>query len=241
MPQASLLAYLTPQPSTSIPPPVTSPALSQDLSAEAAGSLHSSTERLSVAHPCGQGIIDKVQHQLSTDERPRTIPHLPKAQIVPVSQTHLPSIQRLTNTTLQVRYGDKFFQGTVNDETAAPLSRVVLYSSEPVGWIRCCLEPCGPENGSQPQLQQIYIQALALLAPYRGIGLASFLLDTIINSVIARAPNTVCIYAHVWENNEDALDWYSKRGFKRVLLLERYYRRLKPGGAWIVRKELDKS
>jgi len=45
----------------------------------------------------------------------------------------------------------------------------------------------------------------------------------------------------VWENNEDALDWYSKRGFKRVLLLERYYRRLKPGGAWIVRKELDKS
>lgn len=239
MPQASLLAYLTPQPSTSTPRSVASPASSLDLSVEAVGSLPSSTEDPSVQ--TGLGIIEQVQHRLLTDERPRTIPHLPNAQIIHVSRSHLPSIQRLTSTTLQVRYGDKFFQGTLTDESAVQLSRVVVYSSEPVGWIRCCLEPCGPENGSHPQLQQIYIQALALLAPYRGVGLASILLDTIINSAIARAPNTVCIYAHVWEKNEDALEWYSKRGFKRVLLLERYYRRLNPGGAWIVRKELDKS
>ncbi|KEF61152.1 uncharacterized protein A1O9_02717 [Exophiala aquamarina CBS 119918] len=239
MPQASLLAYLTPQPSTSAPPSVSSPPLSLNLSAGAVGSLCNGTEDSSV--PAGADIIEKVQHQLSTDDRAGTIPHFPKAQIVHVSRAHLPSIQRLTNTTLQVRYSDKFFQGTLTDDGAAQLSRVVLYSSEPVGWIRCCLEPYGPEKGSQPQLQQIYIQALALLAPYRGIGLASILLNTIISSPLAHAHNTVCIYAHVWEKNEDALEWYAKRGFKRVLLLERYYRRLRPGGAWIVRKELNKS
>lgn len=239
MPQASLLSYLTTQPSMSAPSSVSSEAKSKDSSAEVAGSFPSSTEGATVH--TGLGIVEKVRHHLSTDERPITIPHLPNAQIVHVSKSHLPSIQRLTSTTLPVRYGDRFFQATITDETAAQLSRVALYSSEPIGWIRCCLESYGPERPSQPQLQQIYIQALALLAPYRGIGLASVLLDTIVNSPIAHAHNTVCIYAHVWEKNEAALEWYAKRGFKRVLLLERYYRRLRPAGAWIVRKELDKK
>ncbi|KAK5037183.1 hypothetical protein LTR13_004988 [Exophiala sideris] len=154
-----------------------------------------------------------------------SVPHLPEAIIAPVQKAHLPAIQRLTSTTL-------------------PISRVVLYSSDPVGWIRCRLEPCSPRTDaslSGPELSQIYIQALALLSPYRSLGLASILLETILSSSIARASATVCIYAHVWEKNEDALDWYAKRGFKRVLLVEQYYRRLKPSGAWIVRKELDGS
>ena len=167
-----------------------------------------------------------------------TIPHLPQALITHVCPSHLPSIQRLTVTTLPVRYGDTFFASTLTDPIATQLSRVVLYASEPVGWIRCRLEPCS-SSASQPQLSQIYIQALALLSPYRHLGLASLLLDTILASPIAMAGETVCIYAHVWEKNEDALEWYARRGFKRVLLAERYYRRLKPGGAWIVRKELD--
>jgi ribosomal protein S18 acetylase RimI-like enzyme len=239
MPQATLLSYLTTQQPISAPSSMSGEALSKSSSAEVAGSHASSTE-VTTVH-AGFGIVDKVRDQLSTDERPITIPHFPNAQIVHISKSHLPSIQRLTSTTLPVRYGDNFFQSTITDETAAQLSRVALYSSEPIGWIRCCLEPCVPETASQPQLQQIYVQALALLAPYRGIGLASVLLDTIVNSSIAHAHNTVCIYAHVWEKNEAALDWYAKRGFKRVLLLERYYRRLKPAGAWIVRKELDKK
>lgn len=171
-----------------------------------------------------------------------SVSHLPEAIIAPIQKTHLPSIQRLTSTTLPVRYSEVFFTSTLTDPIAAQLSRVVLYSSEPIGWIRCRLEPCSPRTDaslSGPQLSQIYIQALALLSPYRSLGLASVLLETILSSSIAKAPETVCIYAHVWEKNEDALEWYAKRGFKRVLLAEQYYRRLKPSGAWIVRKELD--
>lgn len=165
------------------------------------------------------------------------IVHLPEAIITHVSEHHLPSIRRLTSTTLPVRYGDAFFTTTLTDPIVSQLSRVVLYASAPVGWIRCLLEPCSPKS----TLSQIYIQALALLSPYRNLGLATLLLETILSSSIAQAQSTVCIYAHVWEKNEDALEWYAKRGFRRVMLVERYYRRLRPGGAWIVRREVDGS
>ncbi|KIV76922.1 hypothetical protein PV11_08771 [Exophiala sideris] len=171
-----------------------------------------------------------------------SVPHLPEAIIAPVQKAHLPAIQRLTSTTLPVRYSEVFFTSTLIDPVVAQISRVVLYSSDLVGWIRCRLEPCSPRTDaslSGQELSQIYIQALALLSPYRSLGLASTLLETILSSSIAKASRTVCIYAHVWEKNDDALDWYAKRGFKRVLLVEQYYRRLKPSGAWIVRKELD--
>jgi ribosomal protein S18 acetylase RimI-like enzyme len=239
MPQATLLSYLTKPSAVSSPNFPSGEVSSKRPSVETI--IPSPNTEKSSALTSDLGILEKVQDQLSTNDRPTTIPHIPNAQIVHITKSHLPAIQRLTSTTLPVRYGDNFFQGTITDETAAQLSRVVLCSSEPVGWIRCCLEPCGPEYASQPQLKQIYIQALALLAPYRRLGLATILLDTIINCSIARAPDTVCIYAHVWEKNEDALEWYAKRGFKRVLLLQRYYRRLNPPGAWIVRKELENT
>ena len=173
------------------------------------------------------------------------VPHLPEAAISTVSEEHLPSIRRLTTTTLPVRYSEAFFTTTVTDPTAKQLSRVVLYKSEPVGWIRCRSEPCSPNNSfiaqPNPPLSQIYIQALALLSPYRGLGLATLLLNTILSSETALAEHTVCIYAHVWEKNEDALDWYAKRGFKRVMLVEHYYRKLRPSGAWVVRREMQST
>ncbi|KIV91496.1 hypothetical protein PV10_06030 [Exophiala mesophila] len=188
-------------------------------------------------------ILSQVHDHLSSNNlsQPVTIPHLPHALIVPLSPSQLPSIQRLTSTTLPIRYSDSFFREPLNDTTLSQLTRVVLYSSEPVGWMRCRIEPASPTTtgaANQPQLHQIYIQALALLAPYRGLGLATLLLDTVLSTPIAKDESTVSVYAHVWEKNEDALEWYEKRGFYRVLLVQRYYRRLNPGGAWIVRKEL---
>ncbi|KAJ9603262.1 hypothetical protein H2200_012040 [Cladophialophora chaetospira] len=182
-----------------------------------------------------------------TDSKPRPsgnlyVPHLPAATISPVLESHLQAIRRLTATTLPVRYSDAFFKTTVTDPMAQQLSRVVLYETEPVGWIRCRLEPCSLDSPlsskTNPPLSQIYIQALALLSPYRSLGLATILLNAVLFSVETLAEDPICIYAHVWEKNDDALEWYAKRGFKRVMLVERYYTRLRPSGAWLVRREL---
>lgn len=47
------------------------------------------------------------------------------------------------------------------------------------------------------------------------------------------------IYAHVWEANEEALEWYVKRGFEvGEEVVEGYYRKLRPSGARVVRRRV---
>lgn len=44
------------------------------------------------------------------------------------------------------------------------------------------------------------------------------------------------LYAHVWVENQEALEWYAKRGFEKGELVEGYYRRLRPSDAWVFRR-----
>ena len=47
------------------------------------------------------------------------------------------------------------------------------------------------------------------------------------------------MYAHVWEANTDALEWYGKRRFEiEKGVVEGYYRKLRPTGARVVRRRL---
>lgn len=44
------------------------------------------------------------------------------------------------------------------------------------------------------------------------------------------------VTAHVWESNEEGLEWYKKRNFEIIGKEEEYYRKLRPHGAFLVRK-----
>jgi ribosomal protein S18 acetylase RimI-like enzyme len=44
------------------------------------------------------------------------------------------------------------------------------------------------------------------------------------------------VTAHMWEANEEARAWYEKMGLKEVSYDEKYYRRLKPEGAYLLEK-----
>lgn len=138
-----------------------------------------------------------------------------------------------------------------------------------IGAIRCQLHPLPPtptsllkasrkrNNNIPPPLShpsRIYIATLLLLAPYRSLGIATALVDAICAPEIVEAYNVERVYAHVWERNEEALGWYERRGFVKGLgenekwedgdregFVEGYYRKLRPGGAWIVSKEMKRS
>ncbi|KAI9701237.1 MAG: hypothetical protein M1836_001906 [Candelina mexicana] len=105
-----------------------------------------------------------------------------------------------------------------------------------IGSIRCRLEH-GPTPPTQPSIREVYIQTLTLLAPYRGLGIGTALLNTIVQEAVTQHGAT-SLYAHVWEKNEEALDWYTKRGFEVGDAVEGYYRKLKPGGAKVVRRRV---
>lgn len=197
-------------------------------------------------------------------QTPITLPHCPSITITTIQPEHLSSLTRLTTSLLPIKYPESFYTDVLSDPIASTLSRLALYTPVPtssspytstststptptpipIGWIRCSLEPypeaTSPPSPSRPIYNQIYIKALCLLAPYRSIGIATALLESILGQEeVLREHNVQFVFAHVWERNGEALEWYEKRGFAREGgLVEGYYRRLRPQGAWIVRREV---
>lgn len=115
-----------------------------------------------------------------------------------------------------------------------------------IGGIQCRIEPIPtvPSNSTPtPPQFALYVQTLATLSPYRSLGVASALLDAIVTAALqyhsSASGHVVEVYAHVWEANEDALEWYVKRGFQiEQGVVEGYYRKLRPSGARIVKRRL---
>lgn len=175
----------------------------------------------------------------------------------------LPAFKRLTSLLFPIRYPDKFFTDALSDPTTSSLSRQALWreSARPgkrkrtdaddgdeigtddgkvVGGIRCRLEEV-PLSGEETDAgavgkKQVYVQTIGVLSPYRTLGIATALLEEVVEVAI-REFGITAVYAHVWEANTEALEWYVRRGFSvEKALVEGYYRRLRPAGARVVRR-----
>lgn len=95
-----------------------------------------------------------------------------------------------------------------------------------------------------------------MLAPWRGHGIAAALLKEIISAAVEfttsiptgeEAPGSVSgpglgrlrgVFAHVWETNDAGLEWYRGRGFEVGDVVRGYYRKLRPDGARVVRRDV---
>lgn len=178
----------------------------------------------------------------------------PQASISPIREKHIQQLKRINSLLLPINYPDSFYNKIVDPQNAPNFSRVILFhepltlksvfssSSEPkvVGGIVCRLE-----KDESTRTSAIYIQSLALLSPYRSHGLATRVLDNIIQGVV-NTPQigypVTSLYAHVWTENTEGLEWYTARGFTREEpVVQDYYRRLQPGSAWILRRSLIPS
>lgn len=233
MKQGSILLYL--QPRTSIPAEdVRKTTITARLKGFEEVQDNANVTRESCEHQIESNIKKPVLVDISDTQiaQPTRLGD-PRAAITKVFPSHMDRLKSITTTLLPVRYSDRFFAECLEPDNASVIAFVSLFDSKLVGWIRCRLEPF--PNAENPAYHQLYIQALGILAPYRGKGLASALLD----SVVSTGTDAQSIYAHVWETNEDALEWYAKHGFARVILIPQYYRRLRPSGAWLVRKEIE--
>ncbi|KAL9624781.1 MAG: hypothetical protein Q9160_001136 [Pyrenula sp. 1 TL-2023] len=175
--------------------------------------------------------------------------------IAPISSGHIPTLRTLTTSLLPIKYANDFYSSTLQPPTNS-LSFTVLYQSEPptepkpIGWIRTRLDPQPtpplytargnpiPNSSLVRPRMAIYISVLCLAAPHRTQGLATQLLQPLLSREVIEHWNVQFLYAHVWERNESALEWYEKRGFKRQGLVEGYYRKLRPTAAWVVRMDV---
>jgi ribosomal protein S18 acetylase RimI-like enzyme len=177
--------------------------------------------------------------------RSRSLP--PSATITSITAETLPAFRRMTSLLLPVPYPDKFYNEILTDEIASNISLVCLWTSEStarvVSGIRCRLlarSPAAPptdKNGAPGDSPSLYISTVTTLAPFRGHGLAGALLRRVISRAI-REYDITSVTAHMWEANEDAREWYGNHGFREVRFEEEYYRRLRPGGAWVLERSI---
>ena len=205
-------------------------------------------------------------------------PH-PNITIEPVNTGHIASLTRITGLLLPIRYPSSFYTAIITDPVIASLSRVAIYHDHPttatasvseptstrksspgtdkvIGGIRCRLErqpQCLGLKGAPEEPANLYIQTLHLLSPYRGNGVATSLLTSLLFaspesmsselnpttrqvSDLVKHYNIRTVTAHVHEANDEALDWYRARGFEiEDGVIDGYYRRLKPSGAKLVK------
>lgn len=176
--------------------------------------------------------------------KPSSLPH--NVTITPPTSTTLRSYRRLITLLLPIAYPTSFYAASIPPSPYS-VALLALWHDTPasapivVAGIQGRIEPTFPANttnATSTNAETLYIQTLAVLAPYRGLGIASALLSSLVARALAEHPRIASLYAHVWEANVDALQWYVRRGFVAEAVVWGYYRRLKPDGARIVKKEI---
>lgn len=163
----------------------------------------------------------------------------------PITTPHdLKALKRLNTLLLPIPYPERFYTDiTAHPLTDGALTRLAFSPTGlgAIGAVRARYERPAPDQGETPTPEddgrnngaRIYIMTLCTLSPFRGLGVATRLLEHVVG--VAREWGVSEVYAHVWEANVEALGWYEGRGFVSGEVVGGYYRRLKPDGAVVVR------
>ncbi|RZB66755.1 N-alpha-acetyltransferase 50 [Glycine soja] len=107
------------------------------------------------------------------------------------------------------------------------LFMISYYSDICVGAIACRLEK--KEGGGQVR---VYIMTLGVLAPYRGLGIGTKLLNHVLD--LCSKQNISEVYLHVQTNNEDAINFYKKFGFEITETIQNYYTNITPPDCYVL-------
>ncbi|KAF4445473.1 hypothetical protein FALBO_17181, partial [Fusarium albosuccineum] len=209
------------------------------------------------AAPPSETSPSEPESEPQSDEIPATpsleIPPLPaslppEASIRFVSGSDLNALRRINALLLPVSYPDSFYQRAVDPAASGRFSRVITWAHDGadhkvVGGVVCRVEPALDANTHGQVPQNLYIQSLCLLSPYRSLGLVNAAVDNIIATAVSDPNlNVTSITAHVWTENEEGLKWYEGRGFQRDdQPIRGYYLKLRPDSAWLVNRPVGAS
>lgn len=179
-----------------------------------------------------------------------------RASIIPIEPSHVTSIRRINFLLLCITYPPWFYQQLAPPTPYGAYSRAIMWTPKPgdpplvIGSLITRRDPVtefkrsGEKEGVKADDTALYIAALTLLSPYRGKGLAQAALESVICQIVRtphyqEAGGIKSLYAHVWTQNTEGLDWYKKMGFEREgKPVEGYYSRLTPSTAWVLRRQI---
>ncbi|XP_073285283.1 uncharacterized protein [Primulina huaijiensis] len=147
-----------------------------------------------------------------------------------VRDKNLMQLKKLNTALFPVRYNDKYYADAL---TSGEFTKLAYYSDICVGSIACRLEK--KDSGAI----RVYIMTLGVLAPYRGLGVGSRLLNHVLDLCVKQ--NIGEVYLHVQTNNEDAIKFYMKFGFEITETIHNYYTNITPPDCYVVSKFITES
>lgn len=265
MPQSSITAWLKPKVAVSNVQKDTSPDAGQVDSAKISRDEEEEVENDSLTteltmsgRPEDQGSISGTAHlpehtgHVNTQPTSKVAlpPHLSLKHVTKENITHF---RRLISVVLPVSYSDAFYNSVLTDDSTSKLTVLGYWSdtsSSSHGRLvsaisgKMITDPndkrIAPPPNTDTTTSTVYISTLATLSPYRGHGIAEALLRRVLEMAVHEY-STRYATVHVWQESQEAKAWYLKRGFEEVRFEEGYYRRLKPGGAWFLKKTIQPS
>ncbi|KNA17549.1 hypothetical protein SOVF_079070 [Spinacia oleracea] len=145
-----------------------------------------------------------------------------------VRDKNIMQLKKLNVTLFPVRYNDKYYADSL---ASGEFTKLAYYSDICVGAIACRLEK--KDAGGL----RVYIMTLGVLAPYRGLGIGTKLLNHVLE--LSSKQNISEVYLHVQTNNEDALNFYKKFGFDITDTIQNYYTNITPPDCYVVTKYIS--
>ncbi|KAF3667869.1 putative 6-hydroxynicotinate 3-monooxygenase-like [Capsicum annuum] len=139
-----------------------------------------------------------------------------------VRYKNMMQLKKINTVLFPVRYSDKYYSDALAaaDFTKLGLMQALVlkfaeqsfnayYSDICVGSIACRLDKEG-------EAVCVYIMTLGVLAPYRGLGIGTKMLNHVLDLCIKQNIREICL--HVQTSNEDAINFYKKFGFEVYIL-----------------------
>ncbi|KAI7994299.1 N-alpha-acetyltransferase 50 [Camellia lanceoleosa] len=175
--------------------------------------------------------------ELSAFSREREIDEMGVGREVPISldgvrDKNLMQLKKLNTALFPVRYNDKYYADAL---ASGEFTKLAYYSDICVGAIACRLEK--KESGAV----RVYIMTLGVLAPYRGLGIGTKLLNHVLDLCSKQNIGEIEIYLHVQTNNEDAISFYKKFGFEITDTIQNYYTNITPPDCYVVTKLINQA
>jgi N-alpha-acetyltransferase 50 len=160
-------------------------------------------------------------------------------EIGEVTLANIEQFKTLNVSTLPVRYTTKFYKELLQ-KIDKDFIKFAFWNGFAVGSICCRIETEMRKNdqGEDCEVSVFYIMTLSVLPVYRRRGIASTLLNHVLDAAMKKNDQLSEIWLHVQTSNKDALDFYMARGFEQTELKEGYYTRIEPASCYVLRKPI---
>lgn len=147
-----------------------------------------------------------------------------------LTRNNLGTFKKINEVSLPTRYDDGWYEKSFEKNH---ITKLAFYAELPVGAVRAKafnsnqIGASYESNQNSKSVQEgvpnsVYVESLAVLKAYRGVGIGTALLNFVIEDTKKRFIHEIVLHVHV--DNTEVIEWYKRKGFEQKLeIVKNYY------------------